>query len=241
MKDNYINQNEKTMPAKSIIIVFILFVFFSVVFIIFGNIHLFKVRNLKYSLKTMKINSHSIDYPQFNMPITDKIIKNLLKKEFKNMNGNVSTYINVMDKKYICLFFEIDAKDGKKYKNYILDSKENEFVDIRFLVKKGKEKELNDRIIEMLKLKYPEFVVNGILNNKGERYYKVKNNEVIIYYENFDISPKVNEKIFINLNYNEIKDILGFDCNLEKNYKNKNIYRIDPNKPTVMFTFDDGP
>ena len=93
----------------------------------------------------------------------------------------------------------------------------------------------------MLKTKYPEFIVNGILNGKGQRYYKVKNNEVIIYYKNFTISPQVNENIFINLNYNEIKDILGFDCNLEKNYKNKNIYKIDPNKPTVMFTFDDGP
>lgn len=234
------NNKLKNISVEPIIIIYILFVFFSIVFLIFGNLHLFNMRNLNYKLNTININNQKIIYPKFEITKTNRTIKEIIKKDFNNVSDEVDTYTNIINRRYINLFFVIKS-EKKQYKSYIIDSKNNNLVDITFLVKNGQEKKLNDKIIEMLRLKYPEFIVNGILNSNGNRYYKVKNNELIIYYKDFDIKPVVNEEIFIKLNYNEIKDIIDFKCKFDENYINENIYKIDPNKPSVIFTFDDGP
>lgn len=240
-KNKKTNKEEKKLNIEPVVIIYIAFVILSIIFIIIRNYQVFHLQKLKYNLKTMQVNSQEIDYPKFGIPLTDKIIKNLIEKDFSLVNGNVDTYINVIDYRYINMFFEINNNGKKEYKSYILDAKKNKFVDITFLVKKNKEKELNDKIVEMLNTKYPEFIVNGIINGKGKRYYKLKNNEMIIYYKDFTFTPEVNENLYVRLNYNEIKDILNVYCKFDENYQNQNIRKIDPNKPVVVFTFDDGP
>ncbi len=234
-------KKNKKVNIEPVIIVYGLFLFFSILFIFIRNYQVFHIQKLKYNLKTTQINDVKIDYPKFNIVLTDKIIKNLLNKDFKLTKGEVSTYINILNNRYITLFFEISYENNISYKSYILDAKKNKFTDINFLVKKNKEKILNDKIIEMLKIKYPEFIVNGILNSEGKRYYKIKNNELIIYYKDFQITPSISENIFVQLNYNEIKDIINIDYKYSKNYINQNIPKINLNKPIVIFTFDDGP
>ena len=141
-------------------------------------------------------------------------------------------------------FKSIIYKNETKYQNLIIDTKTGKEITFTDLIKIDKNDKFAKKELELLKLKYPEFIVDDIKNNKGNTGYKtyyVKDNEVIIYYYDYLLSYEIQDKISLIINYNEIKDFLNFTPTLDKSYQNEDGYNYTNSKKTVALTFDDGP
>lgn len=141
-------------------------------------------------------------------------------------------------------FKSIIYKNETKYQNLIIDTKTGKEITFTDLIKIDKNDKFAKKELELLKLKYPEFIVDDIKNNKGNTGYKtyyVKDNEVIIYYYDYLLSYEIQDKISLIINYNEIKDFLNFTPTLDKSYQNEDGYNYSNSKKTVALTFDDGP
>lgn len=128
--------------------------------------------------------------------------------------------------------------ENQSYKSYFLNTEENTITDVYSIIKEEKVDVFNNKINELLNLKYPKFVVDAI-NTSSSKNYKILDNEMIIYYTDVDIH--LEEQLYLTVNYNEIKDCLNITFKLDKEYENENGYNYDPNKKTVALTFDDGP
>lgn len=159
--------------------------------------------------------------------INDLIVLN----EDKELVAN-KTY----DKKFIYLAF----KKADELTSYIIDSKTGEEKEFYNYIKDDKKEEFNKKINELLYLKYPNFIAD-VLKNSSKRTYEIKDNEMIIYFSSEGIVPKIEDDLFLKVNYNEIKDYLDFKVTLDSDYELENGYNFDKNKKTIAFSFDDGP
>lgn len=130
--------------------------------------------------------------------------------------------------------------DNDNYLGKIYDNNNKE-IGINDLIKSDKLKEYNSKISELLYLKYPKFIANVLSLDNGEKSYLFRDNELVIYFNDYDISPKVEELLYLKVNYNEIKDYLNFSVILESNYENENGYNYTNAKKSVAITFDDSP
>lgn len=169
-----------------------------------------------------------------------KDINSLIEKIEKDNPNMEKVYENNQVKDFKSIIY----KNETNYKNFIIDTKTGEEITFNDLIKKDKNDKFTQKELELLSLKYPEFIVDDIKNNKGDTGYKayyVKDNEVIIYYCDYMISYELQDEISLIINYNEIKDYLNFIPTLDKNYKNENGYNYSNSKKTVALTFDDGP
>ena len=137
--------------------------------------------------------------------INDLIVLN----EDKELVAN-KTY----DKKFIYLAF----KKADELTSYIIDSKTGEEKEFYNYIKDDKKEEFNKKINELLYLKYPNFIAD-VLKNSSKRTYEIKDNEMIIYFSSEGIVPKVEDDLFLKVNYNEIKDYLDFKVTLDSDYE----------------------
>ena len=117
----------------------------------------------------------------------------------------------------------------------------NQEIEIEDLIKSDKINEYNKKIEELLYLKYPKFVVNGLLKNNVIKSYVLRDNELVIYFNNYNITPIINELLYLKVNYNEIKDYLDFTFILDNTYENEIGYNYTNAKKSIAFTFDDSP
>jgi len=138
------------------------------------------------------------------------------------------------------LLHSVIPEEMNLYESHIYNS-EGEEVFLNDLLKEASVDYFWDKVYELLALKYPEFIVNGIKNSKGNNAYEIKENEMIIYFMNYMIDPIINELITIRVNYNEIKDYINFTCLFDDMYTNESGYDYSKDKKTVALTFDDGP
>ena len=90
-------------------------------------------------------------------------------------------------------------------------------------------------------LKYPTFIADVLNKNDQTNVYFLKDNELVIYYYDYEITPKLNEDLFLTVNYNEIKNYLNITVDLDSNYSNEDGSVINPAKKHIAITFDDGP
>jgi len=93
----------------------------------------------------------------------------------------------------------------------------------------------------LLFLKYPKFIANALLEENVVKSILFRDNELVIYYNEYEINPEVNEVLYLNVNYNEIKDYLNFSVVLESDYENESGYNYDKEKKSIAITFDDSP
>ena len=98
----------------------------------------------------------------------------------------------------------------------------------------------NEKIKELLFLKYPRFIAEALLNNTHNVYY-FKDNELVIYYYDYEIDPMPSEKLYLRVNYNEIVNYLKIKVSLDDTYSNETGFIIDNTKKYIALTFDDGP
>lgn len=180
----------------------------------------------------------------------EKVNSSTVIKTNKNKirSEKIDQYVDSLeDEKYV---EDIDIKkeitsvltiDNDKYASKIFDYETGEELTIDSLIKENKREEFWNKIKELLYLKYPNFIADILSLNNQENVYFMKDNELIIYYYNYEIEPAVNEDLFLKVNYNEIKDYLDITVDLDSNYQNENGFDINSGKKLAAITFDDGP
>ena len=179
-----------------------------------------------------KLNSTSVIKTDKNIVRSSKIDNYISSLE----NESLVEEINI--KKEITSVLTI--KDNK-YQSKIFNYETGEELSIDDLLKEDKKEEFWNKITKLVYLKYPNFIADVISKNDRENVYFLKDNELIIYYYDYEITPSLNEDIFLTVNYNEIKDYLNINVDLDSFYNNEDGSVINTNKKLVAITFDDGP
>lgn len=132
-------------------------------------------------------------------------------------------------------------KDSDDYLSFFIDKEKGNLVTFDKLLKDNSLDKFNEIEHKLLSLKYPKFVVDGILSDDVIKNYRILDNEIIIYYKNVVTNPIVNDKFYLKINNNEVADYLNYDFKLDKEYHNEDGFAYDPTKKYIAFTFDDGP
>ena len=132
-------------------------------------------------------------------------------------------------------------KDSDDYLSFFIDKEKGNLVTFDRLLKDNSLDKFNEVEHKLLSLKYPKFVVDGILSDDVIKNYRILDNEIIIYYKNVVTNPIVNDKFYLKINNNEVADYLNYDFKLDKEYHNEDGFAYDPTKKYIAFTFDDGP
>ena len=128
-----------------------------------------------------------------------------------------------------------------KVKSYIVDTITGAELSIKDIIKEDKYDEFLVKEEELLRLKYPEFIINGIINGEGTKVYVIKENVMVVYYYDYVYDYPYTESVNLTINYNEVHDYLDFTHELDAEYQNENGYNYSADKKTVALTFDDGP
>lgn len=131
--------------------------------------------------------------------------------------------------------------EENNFMSKIYDYNTNEEMSIEDLIKKEYLNDYNNKIKELLILKYPRFVYEALIKEDVKMSYLFKDNELVIYFSNYKINPSLNDTLFLRVNYNEIKDYINFTVILDSKYENEDGYNYSNLKKSVAFTFDDSP
>lgn len=161
-----------------------------------------------------------------------------LQMSFESDGIYVLVEKNVIDKSFISYLYK---DKNNNYFGKIYDYNTSEEINLEVLIKRECINEYNKKIEKLLYLKYPKFVVEGLLKKDVIDSYLFRENELVIYYSNYNINPSINEILYLTVNYNEIKDYLDFTFLLDSEYKNESGYDYTHSKKSVAFTFDDSP
>lgn len=143
-----------------------------------------------------------------------------------------------MEDKYINLVYE--KKDGSHI-SYFVNASTGEKIEVKDIIKEGMNDAFQEKIKELIYLKYPTFIADTLITNAGNIAYEIRENDLMIYYSDFKITPSPQEPLNLRVSFNEIKDYLNFTVNLKEEYENENGFHYDKGKKTIAFTFDDGP
>ncbi len=170
------------------------------------------------------------------------VLRLYVKEEKKSLNtieNNVNYQILEKNelKEYTSFLYRNEDGDLKS-KIYDQNNKE---IEISSLIKEDKIMEYNLKVEELLYLKYPKFITEELLKENVERTYLIRNNELVIYFSNYELNLENIEDLYLTINYNEIKDYLNYTVILDKEYQNEDGYNYLNTKKSVAITFDDSP
>lgn len=126
-----------------------------------------------------------------------------------------------------------------KYLSKIYDYNTKKELKITDLIKEESIEDYFNKINELLYLKYPYYIADELIKNYGSNSYIFKDNELIIYFNDYNID--IDELLLLHVNYNEIYKYLNFTVSLDHEYQNESGYDYKKDKKTVSFTFDDSP
>lgn len=205
---------------------------FKIIFIILIVI-LFVIATF-FLIKGLTLEESKPDQP--SVPSTLKVDIEATIEDMKEKNGEL-----LYESSGILEFTNLVFCNQDQEKSYFIDRETGESVDFEALIKDGKMDEFQAKEKELLNLKYPEFIVDGILNTDGTKVYYLKENEMIIYYDHYTYEYEYQDQVSLTINYNEVHDYLDFTHILDKEYTNEDGYQYSKEKKTVAITFDDGP
>lgn len=174
----------------------------------------------------------------FNKIVEDKEKGEKTVTSLIDSNNDKELIVNKnYDNKFIYLVF----KDEMEETSYYVDFVSGELKTLNDFIKEDKLASLESKIEELLYLKYPTFVVEAILKDEVVRQEKLLDNELVIYFTNVNLEFEEETILYLKVNFNEIKDFLDFNVEVNPEYENENGYNYDKNKKTIAITFDDGP
>lgn len=160
----------------------------------------------------------------FAMPVLgrDKNSKSTLINEYIN---NLS---NLVEKKEIdSRFVNVISLEDDRYISKLFNFKTGEEVNIESIIKPEMVEEFWSKVNKLLYLKYPTFIADVLSKNDKTNTYFVKDNELVIYYYDYEIEPLPNEELSLHINYNEIKDYMDITIKLDKTYENEDGSKIE--------------
>ena len=160
-----------------------------------------------------------------SIPSVSKVDVNKIISDIKNENGEPYYESDKIDE-FTCLTF---LKDNRM-QSYMIDSYTGEELTLEDILKEGSLKDFENKELELLKLKYPEFIVEGIQNSEGVKVYVIKDQEMVIYYYDYTYNYEYQDVVSLTINYNEIHDYLDFTHVLDENYENENGYQYSKDK-----------
>lgn len=202
-------------------------VFIVLIVISFSLATFFTVKGLTYKDKDVtnpeEVSMSSVDVEQ-------------ILEDIKASNTNL-----VYESTGISEFKSLAFLEEGKVKSYIVDTITGAELSIKDIIKEDKYDEFLAKEEELLRLKYPEFIVNGIINGEGTKVYVIKENVMVVYYYDYVYDYPYTESVNLTINYNEVHDYLDFTHELDAEYQNENGYNYSADKKTVALTFDDGP
>lgn len=166
----------------------------------------------------------------------DESNKSKLINEYVNSLYNLVEETNIDSK-----FVNVVSLEDDRYISKLFNFKTGEEVNITSIIKPEKLEDFWSKTRELLYLKYPKFIADVLCKNDKTNSYYVKENELVIYYYDYEIEPVVDFELSLHVNYNEIKDYVDFTVKLDKTYENEDGNKIDENKKIIALTFDDGP
>ncbi len=158
--------------------------------------------------------------------------------DIKEENASLKLILETNLKEITSLIFNEEGR----YKTIIINNNTGKKISFLDLIKDSIKFTTKEE--ELLKLKYPEFLVNDLKenrNNTGYKVYYLKENAVIIYYYDYNLSYNYSKEITLTINYNELKDNLKFTPILDSHYENEDGMQTKLNEKYVALTFDDGP
>ena len=117
----------------------------------------------------------------------------------------------------------------------------NKELKLNDLIKEDKIEDFNKKINTLLYLKYPKFIADVLTSDNVKKTFLLRENELVIYYSEYEIEPGVEKLLYLTVNYNEIKDYVDFPMILDNDYEKENGYDYTNAKKSVAFTFDDSP
>ena len=118
--------------------------------------------------------------------------------KYKSIVYKESSNLNIEDIK--------DITSNKEYFNsVIIDIETGEELTFYDMLKVDKLEDFASKEDELLSLKYPEFIVDGIKKSEGHKVYYVTDKEVIIYYYDYTYNYDIKEDITLKIDFNEIK------------------------------------
>lgn len=169
-----------------------------------------------------------------NSKKADFKIKEIIEQEKEN------TLIEqkIWEEKYIQMVFQTI---NQTFKTIFLNAKSGEILKIEDMIKEEKREHFKTTINELIELKYPKFIADVLKYENGETTYILKENELVLYFYNFTITPAPKEELFLKINYNRIKEDLNFQIPFSNDKKDENGFDYVKNKKTIALTFDDGP
>ena len=163
-------------------------------------------------------------------------------------SDKITTYIDSIEEGSLVDVIDIKKEvtsilttNNNRYESILFDYETGTEVTINSLIKSDKKEYFAEKITELLYLKYPKFIADVLSNFDKTNVYFMKDNELIIYYYDYDITPAVKEDLYLTVNYNEIKDYLDITVDLDSEYSNEDGSIINPAKKQIAITFDDGP
>ncbi len=177
-----------------------------------------------------------IKYPYYNLERLDQKIAYVIKTLQEN-NNYIACEGNNLDNKYINLFCQLDEK-GNKNHSFLISTESFRFISINKLF--SNYIAFISILHKQIDSKYPSFIAEALKKPTVINSFQIKNNEFIIYFDNYEIYPLVPYKFKIIINFNELKNNLLLSVNEEAKLINKNI-DDRPEIKYIAFTFDDGP
>jgi len=190
------------------------------------------------AISILLVASSSFKTFSFALPAisANKISKNDLINEYINSVNNLVEETNIDSR-----FVNVISLEDDRYISKLFNFKTGEEVTIESIIKPEMVEEFWSKVNKLLYLKYPTFIADVLSKNDKTNTYFVKDNELIIYYYDYEIDPLPNEELSLHVNFNEIKDCMDITIKLDKTYENEDGSKIDLNKKIVALTFDDGP
>lgn len=145
---------------------------------------------------------------------------------------------NTINKNFISYLYK---DKNNNYLSKIYDYNTLEEIDLKTIIKEDKINLYNEKINDLIRLKYPKFIADTLIEEDAKKSYLFKDNELIIYFNDYDIEPSISEVLYLKVNYNEIKDYLDFTLLLDDDYENESGYNYTSAKKSIAITFDDSP
>lgn len=153
----------------------------------------------------------------------------------------IKSVSSLVDEQIIGEYKNVISIEDDRYISKLFCLKTGEEVPITSIVKSEYIDDFYQKVKGLLYLKYPKFIAKSLEKLDKTNAYFINNNELIIYFYDYEINPEVSEELLLHVNYNEISDYLNFTHKVDKEYFNEDGSVYQKNKKHIALTFDDGP